>query len=179
MKYFHLYWIPTFLTSKKAGVECTHCKHTLVGDELPSHLAEQIKDGVFTTGKTLPMFSGLIIICALIMMGAYAVQQDNAREATYAAQPAVNDYYVVKLTEIFEEADAEYPYGLMRITDVSSTEVEMQVANVAYNKASGVKSDIRQGKASADTLYGPETLVLELADLQHLNSSGAVYSIER
>lgn len=179
MKYFHLYWIPTFLTSKKAGVECTHCKHTLVGDELPAHLAEQIKDGVFTTGKTLPMFSGLIIICALIMMGTYAVQQDKAREAAYAAQPAVNDYYVVKLTDIFEEADAEYPYGLMRITDVSSTGVEMQVANVAYNKASGVQSDIRQGKASADTLYGPETLVIELADLQHLNDSGAVYSIER
>jgi len=179
MNYFHLYWIPTFLTSKKAGMECTHCKHTLVGDELPSHLAEQIKEGVFTTGKTLPMFSGLIIICALIMMGAYAAQQDNAREATYAAQPAVNDYYVVKLTEIFEEVDAEYPYGLMRITDVSSTGIEMQVANVAYNKASGVKSDIRQGKASADTFYGRETLVFELADLQHLNNSGAVYSIER
>ena len=179
MKYFHLYWIPTILTSKKAGMECTHCKHTLVGDELPSHLAEQIKDGVFTTGKTLPMFSGSIIICALIMMGAYAVQQDNAREATYAAQPAVNDYYVVKLTEIFKEVDTEYPYGLMRITDVSSTGIEMQVANMSYNKASGVQSDIRQGKASADTFYGPDTLVFELADLQHLNNSGAVYSIER
>ncbi|MBT8090290.1 MAG: hypothetical protein KJO01_08795 [Gammaproteobacteria bacterium] len=179
LNYFHLYWIPTFLTSRKAGIECMHCKRTLVGDELPSHLADQIKSGVFTTGNTLPMFSGLIIIGVLIMMGMYAVQQDDAREATYVAEPAVNDYYVVNLTEMFEEVDAEYPYGLMRITDVSSTGIEMQVGNMAYNKASAVKKDIRQGKASTDTYYGSETLLFELADLQQLRNSGAVYSIER
>lgn len=179
LKYFHLYWIPTFLTSRKVGLECTNCKRTLVGDEVPSHFVEQIKSGVFTTGNTLPMFSGLIIIGALVMMGMYAVQQDNAREATYIAQPAVDDYYVVKLTEIFEEVDSEYPYGLMRIKDVSPTGIEMQVANMAYNKASGVQSDIRQGKASADTYYGSETLLFALADLQQLKDSGAVYSIER
>ena len=179
LNYFHLYWIPTFLTSRKAGIECMHCKQTLVGDELPSHLAAQIKSGVFTTGNTLPMFSGLIIIGVLIMMGVYAVQQDDAREATYIAQPAVNDYYVVNLTEMFDEVDAEYPYGLMRITDVSSTGIEMQVGNMAYNKASGVQKDIRQGKASADTYYGSDILLFELADLQQLKNSGAVYSIER
>ena len=125
------------------------------------------------------MFSGSIIIGILIMMGMYAVQHDDAREATYVAQPAVNDYYVVNLTEIFEEVDTEYPYGLMRIADVTSTGIEMQVGNMAYNKASGVKKDIRQGKASADTYYGSEIILFELADLQQLRDSGAVYSIER
>jgi len=179
LNYFHLYWIPTFLTSRKAGIECTHCKQTRVGDELPSHLVEQIKSGVFTTGNTLPMFSGLIIIGVLAMFGVYAAQQDDAREATYIAEPAVNDYYVVNLTKMYDEADAEYPYGLMRITDVSSNGIEMQVANMAYNKASGVQKDIRQGKASADTYYESEIIVLESADLQTLKNSGAIYSIER
>ncbi len=179
LNYFHLYWIPTFLTSRKAGIECMHCKRTLVGDELPSHLAEQIKSGVFTTGNTLPMFSGLIIIGVLTMFGVYAAQQDDAREATYIAQPAVDDYYVVKLTEMYDEVDAEYPYGLMRITDVSSNGIEMQVGNMAYNKASGVQKDIRQGKASADTYYNSEIILLEVADLKQLRDSGAIYSIER
>jgi hypothetical protein len=55
----------------------------------------------------------------------------------------------------------------------------MQVGNMAYNKASGVQKDIRQGKASADTYYNSEIILLELADLKQLRNSGAIYSIER
>ena len=179
LNYFHLYWIPTFLTSRKVGMECTHCKRTLVDDEIPSHLVEQIKSGVFTTGNTLPMFSGLIIIAIIAMALTYTGHQDDAREATYVAQPAVDDYYVVDLTEIYLDADAAYPYGLMRITDVSSTGIEMQVANIVYSKASGVKKDIREGKAATDTYYDSEKIIFELADLQELRNSGAIYSIER
>jgi len=179
LNYFHLYWIPTFVTSRKVGMECTHCKRTLVGDEVPSHLVDQIKSGVFTTGNTLPMFSGLIIIGLIAIGLSYAVQQADAREATYITQPAVSDYYVVDFREIYSEADAEYPYGLMRVTNVSPSGIEMQVGNMVYNLASGVKKDIRDGKAAADNYYELETIVFKLAELQELRNSGAIHSIQR
>lgn len=179
LNYFHLYWIPTFLTSRKVGMECTHCKRTLVGDEVPSHLVDQIKSGVFTTGNTLPMFSGLIIIGLIIIGFSYAGQQADAREAIYIAQPAVSDYYVVDFREIYSEADTEYPYGLMRVTDVSPSGIEMQVGNLIYNLASSVKKDIRDGKAAAENYYAPETIVFELAELQDLKNAGAIHSIQR
>ncbi len=179
LNYFHLYWIPTFLTSKKVGMECTHCKKTLVGDDVPPHLAEQIKSGVFTTGRVLPMFSGLIII-ALVGLGiGYAVQQDAAQDDIYLAQPAVDDYYVVDFAKIFTEVDAEYHYGVMQITDVTPTEVEMRVSNIAYNMASGVRQDIRDGKAAVDAYYDEGTIRLELGELQAYADAGAFHSIER
>ena len=179
MNYFHLYWIPTILTSRKVGVECTHCKKTLIGDEVPPHLTEQIKDGVFSTAKTIPMFSGLIII-ALVGLGiANAVRQDSARADTYMAKPAVDDYYIVDFAKIFTEVDPEYHYGVMRITNVTSTGVEMQVSTIAYNMASGVRDDIRDGKAAADSYYEEGTITFEFDEMRAYADDGAVYSIER
>ena len=179
LNYFHLYWIPTFLTSKKVGMECTNCKRTLVGEEVPSHLAGQIKDSVFTTGRTLPMYTGLFII-ALIGLGiAYVAEQDNAREETYVAQPAVNDYYIVDFAKIFTEADPEYHYGVMQITNLTPTDVEMRISTIAYNIASGVRDDIRDGKAAADSYYEEGTITIEIDALREFVDGGAVHSIER
>lgn len=179
LSYFHLYWIPTFLTSKKVGLECTHCKRTLVGDEVPSHLVEQIKDNVFTTGRTLPMFSGFFII-ALIGLGiANVARQDNAREETYLAQPAVDDYYIVDFAKIFNAADPEYHYGVMQITNVTPTDVEMRISTVAFNMASGVRQDIKDGMAAADSYYEEGTVTIEIGELQAFAETGAVHSIER
>lgn len=179
LNYFHLYWVPTFLTSKKVGMECTNCKRTLVGDEVPSHLVEQIKDGVFTTARTLPMFSGLFII-ALIGLGlANVVRQDTAREETYLAQPAVDDYYIVDFAKIFTEVDPEYHYGVMQITNVTPTDVEMRISTFAFNMASGVRQDIRDGKAAADTYYEDGTITFGIDELRAYAEDGAVHSIER
>lgn len=179
LKYFHLYWIPTFLTSRKVGVECMHCKRTLVGDEVPSHLAEQIKSNVFTAGKTLPMFSGLFIIAMGILAVSFAVQQETARENEYLAQPAIADQYVVDFSKIFSNVDPGHHYGVMRITSVTPNEVEMQISNIVYDKASGVRRDIRDGKTAADSYYDPETVSFAIGQLQEYKDAGAVYSIER
>ena len=179
LNYFHLYWIPTFLTSREVGMECMHCKRTLVGDEVPSHLVDQIKSSVFSTSNTLPMFSGLIIIALLAMVGMYTVQQDNAREATYISQPKIDDYYVVDFTKVFVDADAAYKYGLMRVTDVTSTEIEFQIGSMVYNMASGIQQDIRDGKAAADSYYEPDKARFEFSELLELKDDVAIYSIER
>lgn len=176
IRYFHLYWIPTFVTSKKVGMECTHCKRTLLDKEIPSDLSRQIKDTVFTNGNTIPLFSGLIIIGCFVLFGIYSVQESNKQEAVYMEQPAVNDYYIVDLTKVFPESDPSYKYGLMRIKQVSSQRVEFQVGNMAYNKASGVRKDIRDNKASSDGYYDKEPFYMELSKLK---ATGAIYSIDR
>ena len=179
LNYFHIYWIPTILTSKKAGMECLHCKRTLVDDEIPPHLIEQIKSGVFSVGRTLPMFSGLIIIALLALGITYSIQQDNAEEATYMAAPAVNDYYIFDFSKLFVDSDDEYKYGILRITDVESDAVEMQVSKLAYNKPSGARKDIREGNAAAADYYDAEILYFELPELPALKADGTIYAVER
>src|SRR5690606_6056902 len=68
IRYFHLYWIPTFPTSKTVGIECTHCKRTLVDNEISTDISKRIKAAVFTKSSVIPMFSGLILIACLLFI---------------------------------------------------------------------------------------------------------------
>jgi len=179
LNYFHIYWIPTFLKSKQAGMECANCRQTLLGDEIPSHLAEQVRSGLFTTGRILPMFSGAILIGLMVLTGIYYDRQFEAQEAAYIAAPAVNDYYVVDFTKIFVEADPEYKYGVMRVTDVDGQQVAMQVSDIAYDRASGASKDVREGKAAAAEYYSNETVYFDHGELLELRDDGAIHSIKR
>lgn len=179
LRYFHLFWIPTFPTSKVAGVECTHCKKTTIGKDLPKELSKQIKSTVFTKKNTLPMFSGLIVFAFLILFVANAVQQDNLREAAYIEQPAINDLYIVNFTKIFNDTDPKYKYGVMRVKHLSSSQAELQVSKIAYNKTSGVRKDISERKTSPDSYYDGKSLSMDISKLKGMKESGAIYSIER
>lgn len=179
LRYFHLYWIPTFPTSKIVGMECTHCKKTLVDKEVPAALSEKIKATVFTNKNTLPMFTGLIIIACLISAVGFAVQQDNMKEVAYIEQPAINDLYIVNFTKIFNDTDPTYKYGAMRIKQISATQAELQVSKTAYNKTSGVRKDIRERKTSSDAYYDGKPVYIDISKLKEMKESGAIYSIER
>jgi hypothetical protein len=67
LKYFHVYWIPTFAFSKQPGIECKNCKNTLIGKEVPMNLSKAIKASVFTAGKLIPSFIGLILFSSLFL----------------------------------------------------------------------------------------------------------------
>ncbi|MBL4828917.1 MAG: hypothetical protein JKY55_03345 [Aliivibrio sp.] len=179
IRYFHLYWIPTFLTSRAAGIECTHCKKTLIGKELPKELSKKIKATVFTKKNTIPMFSGLIIIACLMLAITYSLQQSRIEENAYIEQPAINDLYIVDFTKIFEDSDPNYKYGLMRIRQISSGEAEFQVSQVAYNKTSGVRKDISDKKAMSDSYYDTEFLYIDISKFKTMKSDKAIRSIER
>ncbi len=179
LRYFHLYWILTFVTSKIVGIECTHCKKTLVDKELPEDLSKKIKETVFNKKNTIPMFSGLIIIACLALLVTYSAQQDNIKEASYIGQPAINDLYIVNFTKLFTDTDPKYKYGVIRIKEISSGEVEFQVSKIAYNKTSGVRKDIRERKAFSDSYYDNKPLYIEIDKLKDVKKSGAIYSIER
>ncbi len=179
LRYFHLYWIPTILTSKAVGIECTHCKKTLIDKEIPKELSGKIAATVFNRKNTLPMFTGLFLIAILTVFGIFSAYQDDVQEAAYIEQPAVNDIYIVDLTKIFDNMDKKYRYGAMRIKQISSGQVEFQVSTIAYNKASGVRKDISAGKASADSYYDSEPLFVDLEKLKDIKSAGAINSIER
>ncbi len=54
------------------------------------------------------------------------------QEATYLEHPAINDLYIVNFTKIFPDVDSEYKYGLIRIMQLSSGQVEFQVSRTVF-----------------------------------------------
>jgi hypothetical protein len=111
--------------------------------------------------------------------GQLAVKQNNLKEAAYIDQPAINDLYIVNVTEIFDNTDPKYKYGVMRVKHISSSRLELQVSTTAHNKVSGVRKGIRDKKASSDTCCENESMYMDISNRKEVKESGAIYSIKR
>ncbi len=181
MKYFHVYWIPAFMTSKQVGIECTQCKTTHIGEEVPDELVKQLKPTLFTKGRTLPMFSGLILAALLIVGMVPLVKNAIELEKSYISQPVVHDIYSVDFRKIFpdSEDDEGYKYGVMRIVDIDGSQVSLQISEYSYNRRKGIRKAIRKGKADKDDFYSSHIEVVTLAEINDWYKQGAIFDVER
>jgi len=179
LRYFHIFWIPVFPTQKQAGIECQHCKRTLVDKEVPTHLIAKIRDQVFARKTVAPMFTGLIVIAALIAGGVYMAEKTKRQEAAYLASPMANDYYIVNFTKIFDDATSEYPYGIIKVTSVNGDQVELLISQYSYNIVRGASEAIGSREVDKPDYYVDEAVQLSVSDLLALKAEGAIHSIKR
>ncbi|MEL6579978.1 MAG: hypothetical protein AAFQ14_09500 [Cyanobacteria bacterium J06621_12] len=62
LRYFHLYWIPTFPYARKTGLECLHCKQTIFDNEIPIETQYKLYNRLFTRKTVWSTYIGLMII---------------------------------------------------------------------------------------------------------------------
>lgn len=72
VRYFHVYWIPLFAYSKKIGLECLHCKRTLLDREIPQDVRQRITSKVFTTKNIFSAYIGLAILGGIFLLATVA-----------------------------------------------------------------------------------------------------------
>ncbi len=65
VRYFHIYWIPMFVTKKSALMVCPHCKYTVEDCELDKQTANSLKSLVYENKKLIGYNFGLFAIIAL------------------------------------------------------------------------------------------------------------------
>lgn len=179
LRYFHVFWIPVFPTMKQLVLECTHCKKVLRGKEVPERVRRDIGEKIFTRGRVLPLFSGLAIVALLATSVAWAGAEQSKRESAFLAAPAVGDLYVVKLARFAPGADPKYPYGVLRVTNVAGTTLELQIGRYGYTQGSGADKAISSGQVRGADYFAPSPLSLEAAELEPLKASGVIRSVKR
>ncbi|MDC0612437.1 hypothetical protein OAP63_17035 [Vibrio sp.] len=179
LKYLHVYWIPFVAKGKVPGIECQHCKKSLIGNELEPELANEIKKNVFTKKSVASRYIGLVLVLAILCAGAVSGYQHSQDEISYISQPMIHDVYVVDMTKIYDNADPEYKYGAMRIQSIDGQNITMQVSNLIYTRSKGVKKDIRKGKTASDSYYDTNTDTFTLQELQNLKDKGVIDYIDR
>lgn len=177
-RYFHIFWIPVFPYSRKVGLQCTNCKHTVMGKEIPDLVQDTVRPAVFTRKRTLPLFTGSAIIAGIAAFGFYSAQQENMRELEYIQNPLASDVYVMDFSEVFEDVDPAYKYGVMRVEAVDAATVELSVSNYGYDRASIPASDLRRDMAGAD-YFAEDTLSIDRTELVELKHSNVIRDIRR
>jgi DNA-directed RNA polymerase subunit RPC12/RpoP len=73
LRYFHLYGVPVFPIMKKVGIECTDCRWTLLGNQVPEKIRADISSNLFDKKHLLPMFAGSILMACLLGGGCIYV----------------------------------------------------------------------------------------------------------
>jgi hypothetical protein len=179
LKYFHLYWIPMFIISKKVGVQCTQCNQGLTHAQIPKIVSNKIKHTIFNKKNTTPFFAGPIILFALIMFIVISIQLGKINETKYLNNPMVNDIYIVDLNKINRSTGEQHQYGAMRVLNIFLAKVEFQVSASGHNSSSEVSDDIRSQQASEYTYYDSKLLYLSKEQLPEMKTSNAILSIKR
>jgi hypothetical protein len=178
-RYFHLYWIPVFPTSKNIFVECTHCKLAQEGKELPEMILNNVEATIFQNKSILPLFTGSILIACLIIWGSIMNDQTQKKENQYLDNPLVADVYVIDMPRIFLDTEADYPYGLVKVVAVTGEGVECIVSNMVYNQPSGPADDISNNKAYTDEYYGQDVVLFSFEELKDMRRTGGITKVER
>jgi hypothetical protein len=179
LRYFHVFWIPVFPTTRQAMMECLHCKKVLRGKEVPERVRRDVAAKVFTRGRMVPMFSGLILIAILAIPVSLAQQENARREAAWLQAPAVGDCYVVKLAAIGQKPNPKYPYGVLRATRVGGASLQLELGAYAYTGAAGAEKAIRSGEIGKPGYFGAAPMSLAIEDLQRLKAGGGIASVKR
>lgn len=179
LRYFHVFFIPVFPTSRQPAMECLHCKKALVGKEIPERTRADIARAVFTRGQVVPMFSGLIAGAVLFALVGVVGRQESERQAAYLRSPAAGDCYAVKLASFVKNADSKHPYGVMQVSSVAGGQVELRVGNFGYASGSGALKAIRKGETARADFFGAARATVPIEDLPRLESSGVIYAAKR
>ncbi|MFP8965642.1 hypothetical protein ACKC9G_03565 [Pokkaliibacter sp. CJK22405] len=180
IRYFHLYWIPVFPTSKKPGMECAHCKKALIGDELPEVTRKALKRELFTRKRMLPSFTGLIILLVAFVAAGISVSNAENKENSYLAMPKAGDYYIVKLKPLLgDDLESKYPFGILQIQSVSGEDIEFKVGGYSYNKKRGAEKAISEHETDEQNYFVEQTKHLTQQELIAFQHQGAIKSIER
>ena len=179
LKYLHLYWVPMFIVSKKVGMQCTQCNQNLIHKNIPSVISNKIKNAIFNKKNTMPLFSGPIILFALVIYIAIDVKLENINQTKYINNPMIDDIYIVNLHGVDTNIDEKYNYGALRVINIFLERIEFQVSSSGHEDSSGVRADIKSKKTSEYTYYNSKPLYIAKEQLPLMKKSNAILSIKR
>ena len=106
-RYFHLLLDSHFPDEKtRRDRTCSNCKQVDARRRDPDAYARRDREKAYSRpAGHCPCTKGALIIAAFIGFDVFGTEQDRVQEAAYVEQPAVDDYYIVDYTKMFEDAE--------------------------------------------------------------------------
>lgn len=170
-RYFHIFWIPIFPTSKKGISQCSHCKQVLYENEMGPRMKQDYADAAASAKRPITHYFGLFVIGLLLGFIIYGIVTNSMNETKYLAEPKVNDVYRI---------EKNGSYTLYKVSEVKGDTLVFQPHTMVAEKY--MKLSELQKKFKND--YSHETIKFTKAQIHSMKESsksdfGKIYSIER
>jgi len=168
VKYFHIFWIPTFPLERMAYPKCQNC-----GQE-PRITNQKTIDKIRQEKKSfqypLYLYSGFGAIALLIAFVFYIFYEHDQRVTENIQNVKSMDVIV------FESSAGEYSFG--RVTEVRNDTVFMNLSNYYFDKTPS-ESDYLKEKADALDFYDDELFYFTQETLIEMHATDDIYDLYR
>lgn len=159
-KYFDLFWIPVFPYSKKAVIECSHCKFVGEEKDIPMKAMGDVIELKQRAKTPAWLFIGSLLLVAFISTIVYVgktTSEENARNtALWLQQPQANDYHIL-LGENPE--DPAYKYFVYRVDSLAGDSLILSISDYVYRGIADAAKAINSGYTKADDYFGDQYII--------------------
>lgn len=170
----HIYWLFRWTTNRTEYLQCGNCG-----------AAHPTQGRSFGAANAIPFWDrrgwmvGLGIIAAVIALGAVAVAADHRNDTGYIAAPQVGDRYEADLAKLQRNPEAARMYGVLRVTRIGASDVEVELSKGYYDKWRGVDRDVSSGAAKRGDYYGTERIAFPRAAIKKMFDEGVIRDVDR
>jgi hypothetical protein len=120
-QYQHIYFIPLAPVGEKlADIKCNQCGETLRREALQKEYAKTAKTPIY-------FYSFIGVVCGLLALGIYWVNQEEKKIPVFVANPKVGDVYLIK-----QEEKESTSYYYLRLKSVHDDTVLVYHNNLVY-----------------------------------------------
>jgi hypothetical protein len=127
----------------------------------------------------IPIEVWAVIIPVFFLWAHNLTAKKDSKELFFIESPAVNDIYAVDFTEIFTDTDQKFKYGTLKVMYVKPSGVDVLASEIAYDGKSGVRKDVRKGKANTLEYYSGDTFFLPKEYVKELKSRDGIFQVFR
>lgn len=171
--------VKTINIMQTPGILCTQCNHMKAGKDLEPSLAEGIIRRIF---KKQRMYRKPLLVAAALglfvpLVGTSIAMEQN--QAAYLAAPVTDDRYLVDIMSMFSSDDVAYRYGILRVKAINQDNVEFQISNYIYERASNARKDLKRKRSKQDTFYDAESFTLSFDELKSFRANDSILTIKR
>jgi hypothetical protein len=99
------------------GFLVNYKKRTVITDEETGKKQKSPSHTLFL----IPIEFWAVLLPVLFLWLQNVTQEKDAVNMSYIENPAINDLYSTDFTKMYEGADKEYKYGMMKVVSTSST----------------------------------------------------------
>lgn len=170
-KYVHIFWIPLFPVSKKIFTICGNCEEELPKKHIPKRTLDRIK--LEKSGFKIPfyLFSGSLIILALIFWGMYSIDAHDKEFASNMANVQPNDVLV------FKNDDETYYFG--EVQEVKNDTLHINFCNYIYEGGAPSEYSYNKEKNKVGDFYNRKIFYMSQKNIDSLYSAGDIYDLYR
>jgi len=178
-RYFHFWYLLSWVTSRKYAVVCARCGNGGSIDRAEARQMSQ-KDPIPFLRRRGWLIPAVILAPAFAWGFVSAGHHDQEVNAMLAA-PQVGDVYSVDLGLVADSMKGQSPaYGDMRIVSVRDGKLQFVVASHAWDRKSNLRKEERKGAVYEDEYYDEDDLVeLDAGKIEGLRADGTLFDVHR